>query len=97
MATSSILIGAEKYWLDFNKCEELDKRWEEEGLTVTKETLQIMCRKIPQERRKVVCELGCGTGRVIPLLEPFDRYIACDQSQNMLLISLDRLHHHKPL
>src|SRR3990167_6140633 len=95
MATSSILIGAEKYWLDFNKCEELDKRWEEEGLTVTKETLQIMCRKIPQERRKVVCELGCGTGRVIPLFEPFDRYIACDQSQNMLLLAWDRLHDDK--
>ena len=92
MATSSILVGAEKYWEDFNKCEALDKRWEEEGLTVTKETLQIMWRKIPQERRRIVCELGCGTGRVIPLLEPFDRYIACDQSPNMLILAWDRLH-----
>ena len=95
MATSSILIGAEKYWLDFNKCEALDKRWKEEGLTIAKETLQIMCRKIPQARRKVVCEVGCGTGRILPLLEPFDRYIACDQSQNMLLLAWDRLHDDK--
>lgn len=92
MATSSILKGAEVFWLNYNRCVELDKRWETEGMTQTKKALQTLCRKIPENNRKVICEIGCGTGRVIPLLVPFDRYIACDQSRNMLLLAWDRLH-----
>ena len=81
-----ILPGADQYWKDPSNCLELSGSWRAMGITPILRAVRAELANIPEKDRQSVLELGCGTGRVLSILD-CQTYIGVDQSPNMIALA----------
>lgn len=84
-AGEMILSGAEQYWKDPANCLELNSSWTTMGLTPILRAVLAETANIPEKERQSVLELGCGTGRVLSILD-CKTYVGIDQSPDMIAL-----------